>query len=436
MGKSIEKLNEEYFDGGLSPTVLKLLADLADQPQEVQEFVERMFRFMKIADFQATDFSSLLGWAIGSIIPRILPGAWGGMIPPITLKERHQKIDEYISLNPWSKVESEGTLLDLGCGFPPSTTVETALRLDKWQIIGADPSFAYYIVYDEIGDYASFDQQGELKYFQAGVPSVERWDDLLRDPDTTRTRFVGLLQNLLDNLPESDPEETTSVEKGENKLIKNPIRGYEGPNLSFLRGGIGELDIGKVDIVRCFNVLFYFDRAFRNKSLVWFADIINDGGLLICGSNWSKSVESRYTVYRKENDNLAEKEFAFSIDNLRPLGPLPWFALHDDDYETNLRAKVARVIRSDSEFQDDFDKSLDLLLSEFELCPRGEDGYLGGVDPGLPGEELEKRWAEIVERLDNDGYVEGAVSVLKGSGYDAWRNCVGHIGVDPKNINV
>lgn len=74
---------------------------------------------------------------------------------------------------------------------------------------------------------------------------------------------------------------------------------------------------------------------------------------------------------------------------------------------------------------------MDSVLSQLGLCPRGEDGYLGGCDPEVPTSELGGRFRELESRLDQDGYVDGAVAVLRQAGYEAWRNCVGHIAFTP-----
>lgn len=44
------------------------------------------------------------------------------------------------------------------------------------------------------------------------------------------------------------------------------------------------------------------------------------------------------------------------------------------------------------------------------------------------------RLAQIYEQLDQEGYVDGAVHVIRQAGYHAWRNCVGHIGVDAAQV--
>ena len=71
---------------------------------------------MKISNFSGKDFSHYLAWILGAIVPKILPGAWGGIVPPITSADRHQKIDEYIQLKLYDPSTAETRLIDLGCG--------------------------------------------------------------------------------------------------------------------------------------------------------------------------------------------------------------------------------------------------------------------------------------------------------------------------------
>jgi hypothetical protein len=53
----------------------------------------------------------------------------------------------------------------------------------------------------------------------------------------------------------------------------------------------------------------------------------------------------------------------------------------------------------------------------------------------MPADKVEQL-AQINEQLDQEGYVEGAVTVLRQAGYNAWRNGVGHISVDPAQCAV
>jgi len=427
----LDRWNQEFFELRLSAEVLDLLKDLPNQNTEVHAFVERMFRFMKQAKFPAEDFSVLLGWAVGFLPSRILPSAWGGLIPPITIEGRHQKIDEYLSINPWRPLGPGSTLLDLGCGFPPRTSVDTSERHPEWRVIGADPSFGRYLLYDEQGNYACFREDQTIRYFQPSGMDLSLWDELFRDPEATMARFGALLKRLLDLHPDGNSDQLRVIEEGPVKLIEHPLKSYERPNLSFIEGGIGKVDVRDLDAVRCFNVLMYFDSTYRKNALQWIGEILKPGGLFICGLNWFKSTNTRYSVYRKESDRLAPREFAFSVENIRSLQIVSWFTMHDDDYETCKLAEVLSVIRSDSGFVRDFDKNMDQLQAENGICPRKEDGYLGGVVEGLTPAELEQSIAIIGVQLDARGFSERAAETLKQAGYNAWRNCVGHIAIAP-----
>ena len=289
MPSLIDELNTKYFDGGLPQSLLKYF-DLDSMTSEDLELTERLSRFMKMAGLEIADFSELQAWFWGSIWPRMSVSIWGGMIPPLTLEGRHEKIDAYIRVNPWTDMSRGGTLLDLGCGYPPHTSVEAAERFPDWQVVGADPELPGFLVYDELGNYAAFGPDGEFRYFQSGdATGYDLVTELYRDPAATKERFGTLYERLLSNLPDVGPEDLVSVEKDGARLIKNPIREYELSNLSFIRGGIGEVEVEGIDCVRCFNVLMYFDLAFRDRALAWIPVILKPGGVFICGHNTVRS---------------------------------------------------------------------------------------------------------------------------------------------------
>ncbi len=436
MDNLVARLNTTYFDGQLSPAVLAALAGLPQQSAEVQAVAERMCKYMSVARFGAANFSDSLAFIIGTIFPGLVPGAWGGMVPPITHPGRHEKIDTYIDDTPWRETTTEPTLLDIGCGFPPATTVETATRLPGYRIMGLDPLLPYYIVYDEQGDYATFDQEGTLEYFQAGIPDAERYAALLQDAAATAARFTQLQRQLGASLPAGDAETLATVEQDGARLVKYAVGEYERPNLSFRRGAIGDSGVGDLDVVRCFNVLMYFDRPFRQMTVDWVGGVLKPGGVFLCGLNWHRSSESRYSVYRREEEGIAAKEFAFSIENIRPFTtPVPWYSIYDDEYDTGLLAQLVGLLRSHDAFRQDFDTRLDQLLAEHGLFDRDEAGYLRYAREGLDPEAMELG-VEVGEQLDREGYVERAVAILQQSGYTAWRNCVGHVAIDPTGIEV
>jgi hypothetical protein len=74
---------------------------------------------------------------------------------------------------------------------------------------------------------------------------------------------------------------------------------------------------------------------------------------------------------------------------------------------------------------------MDELCEATGLCPRRDDGHLSGIDPAMSQAEREQGFQSLRSGLDRRGLVDAAVESLGRSGIRAWRNCVGHVGVDP-----
>jgi hypothetical protein len=92
----VEDLNNRFFNGELSSEFKDKLLHLPIDRPDVFAFVERMFGFMNTAAIPAKDMSLVLGEIMGTLLARILPGAWEGRVPPITLPGRHAVVDQYI----------------------------------------------------------------------------------------------------------------------------------------------------------------------------------------------------------------------------------------------------------------------------------------------------------------------------------------------------
>ena len=427
--------NRRHFDGRLSAPVVEFLRGLEDADASAHEFADRAFRLMRVSGIEATNVSHLAAWQIGVIAPHVLPSAWGGKIPPITAKGRHKLVDQYIATNPWHRPEARGLLVDLGCGFPPYTTIDSASQLTDWDVIGADPAFGEYLLYDEIGDYACFSDASSLRYYQAGIPDQQRWNNLHSDPQATRQRFTALLAELLPLLPAEDPSGAQVAERGGARLVRNALREFEGPNLRFRDGGVGALAVeGGADVIRCMNVLMYFDRAFRSRALEWAATVLKPGGLFICGVNWARSTSSRYSVYQRVGDALVLREFAFGIECVRPIDFLPWYTLHADESEALQLANAVRTLRAEETFRRAYDERLDRILETTQMCPRGADGYLTTLPADLTPTEREERMESIGLMLRDEGLTGAAVRVLERAGQKAWVNCVGHVATLPDDI--
>jgi hypothetical protein len=211
---------------------------------------------------------------------------------------------------------------------------------------------------------------------------LENWKALVADRSATEANFIGLRDKLLPTL--GDQAEVVS----DGTRLVDPVKLYSGERLSFQVAGIGDVDISGVDVVRCLNVLIYFDSTFRSIALEWFSRILREGGLLLIGFDWVHTTDARYTIYQKSDGRLLEREFAFSLDNLCAFVISPWFALSDDDKEVMQLAGLLGELRSDGDFLRQFYELSDALRSEFGICPRGTNGYHGDLDRSLSGAQL------------------------------------------------
>ncbi|WP_455169192.1 hypothetical protein [Aegicerativicinus sediminis] len=292
----LKDLNRKYFNGALSTNFLTRLQQLPVDRPDVFSFVERMFNFVRLSGIPAKDLSLFHADVMGTLLARILPGGWGGKIPPITVQGRHAIIDTYIGNNPYLKSNGK-TMLDIGCGFPPFTTIEVSNYLKNWKVVGADPSLPAYLVYDEDGNYATFDDTKSIVYFQPAIPSIDNWNSLLSDASSTKKRFEQLLNEFLIN-PKTE---------GFPRLEIDPIKSYETEFLSFKNGGIGEIEIEEKDVIRCFNVMYYFDNNFQDKALNWFSQKTVEGGIVMVGGDWAHSTECYYHLFQKESGELRKR---------------------------------------------------------------------------------------------------------------------------------
>jgi SAM-dependent methyltransferase len=418
---------EQYYLANMSSDSRAFFEGLGEERQEVRDFMRRAFVRMDRIHFGPEEVNEMVAWILGSLIPRILPGAWGGMVPPITMSGRHHRIDRYLAINQWVEMSERPIVLDVGCGFPPLTTIELAQRYPRWQVVGADPSFEPYLVYDSQGDYAFLDEGGQVKYFQSSGVELSHWDELFADPQETVTRFTELFRELREGLRNQPYPET--VARNGSRLIHQPLAEFQKPNLCFSKGAFGNVDVANVDIVRSLNVLVYFDRAFRQRAVEWAGTLLRTGGIFLYGMDNFRNLEAYYRVFRKEDGGMVEREFAFSIDVVRPVSIVPWFSIHEDDPEGDDLMGTIRILRSDDDFRSSFDARLDALLAEAGICPRGEDGNLGAVPDGLAKEEWEARLERVGDQLVVEGFVDHAVEILRGAGIESWRNEIDHIAI-------
>jgi len=409
----LDRLNDEYFEGALAPLVLERLAALPVERADVRAFVERAFTLMRQAGLPATDVSPFQGELLGSLIARLLPGTWGGRVPPITVAGRHRRFDDLVQ----RLCGEKGRMLDIACGFPPFTSVDSASALPGWDIVGVDRALPEFLLKDGLGNYATFNADGEVQYFQPIEPTKESWEALLVDYDGSKRRLEELFRQLRAGRAVSGAS-----------LRQHPVTWYERDNLTFVRADLDALSIEPADVVRCFNMLMYFDAAFRARAMGHFTNLLRDNGLLVYGVDWAFSMECRYVTRRKRDGRLETGEFAFSLDNLMPIGIIGWYTLQPDEPEALMLASLCRVLRNDRDFLRDFVARADTLRLESGVCPRQPDGYVADVSPEIPPAEVWTLCADFSARL-NEEFAARAAAVLTAAGRAARVNEIGHVAV-------
>jgi SAM-dependent methyltransferase len=419
------------FRDRLSTKVRQLLAVADAVSPEARAMVDRAIAWCERAGIAPKDFTQAQAWVLGHMMPNIMPGAWDGLIPPVTRAGRHRRIDDYVLATPW-RSRNPGLFVDIGCGFPPMTTVDSANALGSvWQIVGVDPEFHPYLLTDAEGNHACLDEGGRIVYFQCRDSDLPRWGAMVGNAEATRAAFRSMAQALRRSLDCVESAGQVAMEMNGARLERHPLVRFSKPNLSFLKGSATAIPVDGIDVARCFNVLRYFDAGYRTRALAHLAGRLKPGGLFLCGADWTDTSSARYTVYRNEEGRMTEKEFAFGIDNVRPVSAEPLIVHSDDDHESCRLADAVGVLRSDTAFRCAFDEALDAILADLELCPRGADGTLGGIPPGMSGAELERRLPLIETRLADAGFTREAVATLRRHGVDAWINCVGHVAIGP-----
>jgi len=425
--KSFDALVEEYL-GVRLPQQLAGTLSLSELSPEAQDFIIRTLMLMKRSGYSAAGFNPhLIRW-LTVTVPSILPGAWGGRIPPLTLPGRHKKLDNYVAKLDMNPANESHIFVDVGCGFPPATSADTALKLPDWHIYGVDRSFADYVLYDIDGHYACFDHKGVFLYFQALMNVSGR--ALYADPGATKNRFNELFEELFPLLQKSNGKASETVQKDGNRLIHNHIRDFETDNLTFIKSDLTELRLPPVKVIRCMNVLIYFEPETRKKMLTQAGERLEDDGIIIVGTN-GLGVQARYAVYKKNTNGLFLDEFAFGIDNIGHIVFMSFFTIHENDPEAMLLAELTGTIRADQSFWPEFSKRQDELLKQHGICQRRSDGFLHFPEDEMPLGEYIEKITQLWQQMEAEGYLEGAVNVLVQAGYDAWRNSVGDIAIRP-----
>ncbi len=421
----------EQFLGKRLPGWLADGIDFPGLPAEAQAFIPRMLGHMKRASYPTTEFNPHIIQMLSAFVPNALPSAWGGRIPPITASGRHKKLDAYVAKRNGPPGNGHPVFIDLGCGFPPVTTADTARNFPDWRIYGVDRSFARYVLYDADGHYACFNRNGEYQYFQAVMKRSGR--AMSQDPRSTRKLFEKRFADLFPRLEPSNGATSQTVEQEGVKLVCDHIRDFEADNLSFIESEIEGVAAPPARVVRCMNVLLYFEPAVRERMTASIEKLLDDDGISITGTSHFTGRSARYAVYRKGASGMAPQSFAFSVDNLRPVGVMPWYSIHDNDPEVEKLAELTGAIRRDRVFWPEFDSRVDALFERHGIFRRGDDGFNHSTKEvtTMPLDVVIGKIEALWRQIDEEGFTDGAVDALGRAGCTAWKNTMGDIAVRP-----
>ena len=396
-------------------------------PIDARRVVLRFLDLMRRSKSPATEINSQMIHLLSTVTPGMLPSSWAGRIPPVTFQGRHKKLDKYVLNLKKPQNNPHPTFIDVGCGFPPVTTVDTANTLPDWRVYGVDRSFFRYVVYDAENHYACFNRYGQFQYYQSSAKPLDE------TPEIVRERFRSLFIELCAGMNAPHEHDSEAVEKDGCKLITNHIRNFESENLTFLKSDLEELDLPPADFIRCMNMLLYFDDGMRKTMNEHLARLLEENGLLMTGFNHPFGIYARYTVYRKNGGGTRPVEFAFSLDNLKPLGIGPWMTIADNDREAELLADLSAAIRSDNDFWPQFNRRVDILREKTGLCVRDDKGFLCFTNEGKTAHPFTvmSKMKELWQMMDGEGCTDGAVKALSKAGFTAWKNHVGDVAVLP-----
>ena len=418
----------ERLLGGRLPDTLADQIPIADLPPDARGVALRLLALMKRSGCAATEFNAQMIWLLAAVTPSMLPAAWGGHIPPLTSSGRHRKLDAYVH-HRIRLADNNGRPLfvDLGCGFPPVTAVDTANALPDWSVCGVDRSFHRYVLYDADGRYACFNRDGVFQYVQSpGKPL----DDT---PEKVRTHFQSLFADLRPLLDAPRDGRSAKVAKDGCQLVGDHVRDFERENLTFVKADIDALQLPPAQFVRCMNMLLYFSKGDRERMLTAMGALLDENGLMMTGFNHPFGIYARYAVYARDAAGIRPREFAFSMDNLRPLGIGPWLTLVEDDREAALLADLTGAIRADRTFWSDFTRRVDALRAQFGIGTRSLDGFLQFTEETRTASPLvvTQKTTALWQQMATEGYAAAAVAALERAGYKAWINAVGDIAVLP-----
>lgn len=194
------------------------------------------------------------------------------------------------------------TVVDLGVGVPPLTTIELAQKLMKTNpqasVVGVDIALPYLVIRGP-GIEAHFDRFGRMSVDKDNRPKGKNAEHKVK------------MQELANKLLSGGERIGTFSTEGYEVWFMGEDQNYGLQNLRFVQGGFDFQAGGNVDLIRFMNVLIYYykDKLFMiAAAMLEFEKRLAEGGVLLAG--W-KRVESGFgeiVVYQKRKGRLVPAE--------------------------------------------------------------------------------------------------------------------------------
>ncbi len=410
----VAALVTRYFRDIGEQTLKGFAAIRATEPYQVAS-VTRTLRRMASAGLPGATLTSHFADLLQRLVCELLPAARRGLVPGLSFSGRHSRMERWL----WSRLErqlsSTPTVLDIGCGYPPITSVEWARAWPEVRVVGIDPQLPGYL-FERDDVHAVFTPKGELSYAMSAKALASINDETTSQ--TLKRSFTEARMKLAEGL-----EFKGQLAGAHVRLVRDPVLAYAMNNLSFERRDIAGAGRHDADALRCLNVFPYFSAKARVSHLNALAQLVKPGGLVVVGINWIGGSEAHYALYRR-GDELLRTELAFSIDNLRPLGPIPWFEIYADK-EIGELCRLVRTLRDDAKFSGDFDAWYERKVRELGIARRQKEFDI----PPLDAPTVQQATRELMQAVQNETLVERAVEILQLRGYRAELNAGGEISV-------
>jgi hypothetical protein len=425
----LKKWQEQFFNNNLSSEVVTILEHLDFNNQEITDFLSIYFNYLYLSGSNPHNFSPQLAqWYVGYLDNYML-SAWQ-RVPPITASGRLRHIDALfvheLGLDPNQSL----TALDIGCGYPPETTLDMARNFPAWNITGIDPGMPEYILYDAEGHAACYDREKKLIYIQRN-PKLKSDQFDKKEKHVYINKFNTAWQELKDK-----PLDATEVQAliNNRSLIYQPIRHYQSTKLTFYPTSLQAMDYrDHFDIIRCFAVFIYLSLPEIKQGLLKIQSALHENGYFVYGIVYEFGTGPMYVIYQKKESVLKAQEFAFSIDHLSQLNFTSFWGFNPDYPEKVLLAKLLNTINKNAKLALPIQKYVDEFLKSRNLAYRNDQGYLVRNSVASSA-EYSAAYSQLDPLLKKE-FMPAVVQTLQEAGWNAYENKGGDVAVSLAGIS-